>query len=1077
MSFLSFRLNDAFVEKYSKRDPNWGMDIGGGNKLSELIFVSKYSRLKDNGTKEEWYEVCRRCIEGYFSILKDHCKKNLTPWNDLKAQKSAQDAYDRMFQFKWTPPGRGLQFMGTDAVHGEQLSSALQNCSYLSTGKISTHSRKEAVYPFVTLFEQCMTGVGVGFDVKGAGRLEINEPTSDTETFVVPDNREGWSDALGELLVSFFFKNKPTIEFDYSEIRPLGAPLKRFGGTASGPEPLERCLESIRSQFSNRSGESITSRDIVDIMNKVAKATVAGGARRSALISLGPIDDEDFVNLKNWNLPENSERTGEDGWAWSSNNSVVIDSDEDLDRILDKIQVNGEPGVLFIDVARKFSRLCDPVDNKDWRIEGINPCFSGDTMLLTNEGWVSFEENSLKSVDGETQSIVVDGRVSYDPSDDSLEHPENWKVDLSGYHPTVSEASYVFKTKENAEVYEVVASNGLSFKATPDHLMATKRGMVAVEDLIEGKDKILVTKGFLPERELGDPETQEEIDAILMGLIAGDGCFKKGVITDKAVINLWGKDKSLLGKIKEWIQSTFDSFGSFYESGSNRPFTAFNTFAIEERDEARVSSSFLGVYLKDKYGFCAETKGVMPESIMANACSRASRFYVAALAFCDGTVGIHSKGKSSNSIRINQSNKQLLDDVLLVCLANGISGSVYSRREAQTRMMPNGKGGSSAYETKENFEVIFSSNAFEFAKFIGALGEAKHEEMLRENPFTSRKQNTYAKVESVSYAGKEDVYCLREDERRILCANGFTARRCGEQPLEDGEACTLVETFPSNHEDFDDYKETLKHAYLYGKAVTLLPTAWPETNEVMTRNRRIGLSMTGISQFVDTRGWTDLKHWSNNGYEFIQHRDKKYSEWLGVRESIKTTTVKPSGTVSLLASVTAGVHWPVASGQFVRTVRYSKGDPLVALLEEAGYKTEKSFDDPSSTVVVYLPVETEECRSEREVSIWEKAELAAFMQRWWSDNSVSCTVTFQPHEVDQIGPLLKAKAGQMKSISFLPLSEGEVYRQAPYMTVSDDEFAFRRKNLNKIPKKNLYSVEKEFEADKFCTGDQCEISF
>lgn len=100
MSYLSFKLSDDFVAEYEKTEPNWGTSIGGDNNLSELIFVSKYSRKKEDGSKEQWYEVCRRCVEGMYSILKDHCQHNRTSWNDAKAQRSAQDAFDRMFNFK-----------------------------------------------------------------------------------------------------------------------------------------------------------------------------------------------------------------------------------------------------------------------------------------------------------------------------------------------------------------------------------------------------------------------------------------------------------------------------------------------------------------------------------------------------------------------------------------------------------------------------------------------------------------------------------------------------------------------------------------------------------------------------------------------------------------------------------------------------------------------------------------------------------------------------------------------------------------------------------------------------------------
>lgn len=669
--FLSFRLPDAFVEAYAAQQPNWGFPIGGGNYLSELIYVDKYSALKEDGSKEQWHETVRRCIEGYYSILKDHCKRNRTPWNDFKALASAKDAYDRMWRFKWLPPGRGLQHMGRPIVHEEQNSAALQNCAFLSTEKLSNHSADEATMPFVRMMEMSMWGIGVGFDTKGAGNLVINEPNPEKDIrHAITDDREGWAESVGVLLESYFFKNRPTVEFDYSEIRPAGTPLKRFGGRASGPEPLRVLHNSIRRQFEGREGEGITSRDILDIMNKIGKAVVAGGARRSAQICFGDPLDQDYVNAKNWELDENKERTHPDtGWAWNSNNSVFVNAGDDYSDLVDSVIVNGEPGFMWLKMAQDYGRLIDPPNYRDYRASGGNPCL--------------------------------------------------------------------------------------------------------------------------------------------------------------------------------------------------------------------------------------------------------------------------------------------------------------------------------------------------------------------------------------------------------------------EQTLEHGECCTLVESFPTKHDSFDDYRETLKHAYLYGKAVTLMPTKWPETNEVMARNRRIGCSMSGLAEFVETRGWPELRRWMDEGYDFICHRDEKYSEWLAVRESIKKTSIKPSGTVSIVASVTPGVHWPTSAGRYIRRVRFSWHNPLLGPLEEAGFDIEPAQGDPDNTAVVTFVTQGSEIRDERAVTLWEKAELAALAQRYWADNQVSATLTFLPDEENQILSMLASKDGQFKGISLLPLGEKAVYAQSPYETIENTK---ADEMLAKIrPLGDLYSNGVDASGDKFCDSDVCSI--
>jgi ribonucleoside-triphosphate reductase len=264
---------------------------------------------------------------------------------------------------------------------------------------------------------------------------------------------------------------------------------------------------------------------------------------------------------------------------------------------------------------------------------------------------------------------------------------------------------------------------------------------------------------------------------------------------------------------------------------------------------------------------------------------------------------------------------------------------------------------------------------------------------------------------------------------------------------------------------------------MYGKAVTLLKTHWPEVNEVMQRNRRIGCSVSGVAQFVESRGYNELSRWLDAGYQEIVKRDKQYSEWLGVRESIKKTSVKPSGTVSLLAGATPRAHWPIDE-IYIRRVRFSEGSSMLQILEEAGYYVEPSVYENGS-MIVELPAQGPSVRTQDQVSIWEKAELAATLQRYWADNQVSVTITFRKDEADQIGHLIKAKEGQLKSVSFLKDDdESQAYAQAPYERISETEYQNRIEDLKKIPYTGIYRGKLETEdavGDKYCSNDTCEI--
>ena len=668
---FSFKLTEDFVNSYKGKPVPWGYKDAAGNSVGEIIFLRTYSRLKEDGTKETWVEVCERVINGMYSLQKDHAKQNRLPWNDAKAQSSAKEAFQRLFELKWTPPGRGLWVMGTDIVNVQRNSAALQNCSFVSTNSMT---KLDPAKPFAFLMEASMLGVGVGFDDKGADKdFTIYAPQKGDE-YVIPDTREGWVESTSALINAYLRADTKAPAFRYDEIRPAGTAIKTFGGTAAGAEPLIKLHTYISKIFDGRAGEKITRKDIADIGNLIGVCVVSGNVRRSAELLIGRLDDEEFLNLKNADVfPErNSYDPAAPGWGWMSNNSVEASVGTDLSKIIDGISRNGEPGVVWMDVTRKYGRLADPVNNKDWRAAGYNPC--------------------------------------------------------------------------------------------------------------------------------------------------------------------------------------------------------------------------------------------------------------------------------------------------------------------------------------------------------------------------------------------------------------------AEQSLESMECCTLVETYLNRHTDLEDYKRTLKFAYLYAKTVTLLPTHWEETNAIMQRNRRIGTSMSGVANFADIKGLPTLREWMDEGYKTVQAYDKSYSEWLGIRESIKTTTVKPSGTVSILAGESPGVHWTPGGKYFLRTIRFSNGDAMLPLFKMANYRIEPALESPDTTSVVYFPIMSDALRSERDVSIYEKMAIAATAQRYWSDNSVSVTISFDPEtEAKAIGTALHMYDGQLKTVSFLPMDPNS-YQQMPYTQSTEAEYEEGTMTLFPIDFSGIYEgLGSEAIGEAYCTTDACEV--
>ena len=295
--FFSFKLSLDFIESYQKLEAPFGFKDAASNSLGEITFIRTYSRMKEDGAKERWHDVCKRVIEGMYSVQKNHAKENRLPWNDYKAQKSAQEGYDRLFNLKWTPPGRGLWAFGTPMTMEGKNSASLQNCAMVSTRDID---RNDPGALFAWVMDALMLGIGVGFDTIGQDKeISIYAPTEPENVWEIPDTREGWVDSVRMLLNSYLRQNQAIQKFNYDLIRPLGSPIKGFGGVASGPGPLIALHNKIDVVIGGRAGEKLDARAIVDIVNLIGTCVVSGNVRRSATLALGLPGDQDFINLKN----------------------------------------------------------------------------------------------------------------------------------------------------------------------------------------------------------------------------------------------------------------------------------------------------------------------------------------------------------------------------------------------------------------------------------------------------------------------------------------------------------------------------------------------------------------------------------------------------------------------------------------------------------------------------------------------------------------------------------------------------------------------------------------------------------
>lgn len=354
-------LSDDFVETFAHRERHGDHPLFDSfNGLGFVVYRRTYSRpiYGEDGTytrHEEWFETVRRVVDGA---------------NDIGAGLTSDES-EALFRLIWglkaMPGGRMLWQLGTGNV--ERLGSAsLVNCYYTALSSPDD---------FRFLFEMLMLGGGVGFDVtersvaklpeviSGYGAAQLN--TGFDVDFVVPDNREGWGGLLSRVFDAHFETGK---RFTYSvdAIRPEGAPIKTFGGTASGPGILVDGVNEIEGILGDAFGRKLTTVEVLDIANIIGSIVVSGNVRRSAQIALGDGTDKDFLAAKRWDLGDIP------AYRAMSNNTVFVKDIDDLpDDFWEGYEGNGEAYGLFnLDFARSHGRLFD--EDPDWTISGVNPC-------------------------------------------------------------------------------------------------------------------------------------------------------------------------------------------------------------------------------------------------------------------------------------------------------------------------------------------------------------------------------------------------------------------------------------------------------------------------------------------------------------------------------------------------------------------------------------------------------------------------------------------------------------------------------------------------------------------------------
>ena len=295
---------------------------------------------------------------------------------------------------------------------------------------------------------------------------------------------------------------------------------------------------------------------------------------------------------------------------------------------------------------------------------------------------------------------------------------------------------------------------------------------------------------------------------------------------------------------------------------------------------------------------------------------------------------------------------------------------------------------------------------------------------------------------------------------------------CAEQSLANFETCCLAEIYLPNITSYEEFLKVMIMLYRINKHSLALKSHHPETEAIVHKNMRMGIGITGVMMSSD-----EQLSWLDPAYRYLRVYDETYSKAMGFPVSVKLTTVKPSGTLSLLAGLTSGVHPSIAGDYFIRRIRMSSDSPLLDVCRSHGYHTEfqVNFDgtEDKSTVVVEFPCKFPEgTPSGDNIDVLDQLEMVKFMQQNWSDNSVSVTAYYKKEDIPRIKKYLEDNwENGFKTLSFLLYSD-HGFAQAPYEAITKEQYL--EMSAKVTPINSVEISEDSFDLDE-CASGACPI--
>jgi hypothetical protein len=437
------------------------------NPLAEFVYYRSYSRwVEEESRRETWIET----VDRYIQFMKENLGERLTEaeYSELREAILNQEAM----------PSMRLMWSAGKAARKTNVSA--YNCSYIAPAKLED---------FAEIMYLSMCGTGVGFSVESQTvqqlPLVLRKTGKKLPTHTIEDSKEGWCDAL-TLGLKTWYAGKD-IDFDYSELRPAGAALKTMGGKSSGPDPLRSLLNFTRAKIINKEGKRLSNLDVHDIICKIGEVVVAGGVRRSALISLSDLDDVEMRGAKTGQFYlTNPQRS-------MANNSAVYNEKPSATEFLREWLALAESGSGERGIFNRGG-LHKQLPARRWKTfqkyagtAGTNPCLTGDTLVYVADGrgHVPIRQLAQEGKDVPVFCFNEGGKV----------------VVRSMRHPRL--------TGKNQPVYSIHLDDGSVIKATSNHKFRLRTGEYKEVERLESGDSLSIISKFESPVAPHERETQD----------------------------------------------------------------------------------------------------------------------------------------------------------------------------------------------------------------------------------------------------------------------------------------------------------------------------------------------------------------------------------------------------------------------------------------------------------------------------------------------------------------------------------------------------------------------------------------